>query len=172
MTKRIWTERVLVVFILLTVGFIFGNSLMNVEKSSSASKAAANAVQHIVEPQKVDSVKPAGKPTRYPKINYFIKNIRSAAHVIEFFVLGLEMALLLTVHAKPNFKSVYLLFSTTVVIAVVDESLQFLNDRGPEVEDILKDTAGASVAIASVLLIYGIVFLVRQRYKKQRIPRK
>ncbi len=166
MKKRIWTERVLVVFILLTVGFIFGNSLMNVEKSQNASKAAANAVQHIVEPEASNSVRPAGKPTSHPKVNYFIKYIRDAAHVIEFFVLGLEMALLLTVHEKPNFKSVYLLFSTTVVIAVVDESLQFLNDRGPQVEDILKDTAGASVAIASVLLIYGIAFLVRQRHKK------
>ncbi len=170
MTKRIWLERVLVIIILLTAGFIFANSLLNEENSNQASKAAANAVQQIVEPQTSDSVKPAGKPTSYPKVNYFIKNIRSAAHVIEFFVLGLEMALLLTVHEKPNFKSVYLLFSTAVVTAVVDESLQLLNDRGPQVEDILKDTAGASVAIALVLLIYGIAFLVRQRHKKTTNP--
>lgn len=163
MKKRLWTERVLVVLILLTLMFIFGNSLLNVEKSIQASDAAAHAVQQIVDPQQENTGNATVNPqaTTHPNLNYFIKNIRSAAHAIEFFVLGLELALLSVLYEKPKFKSIYLLFSTAVVTAVIDESLQFLNDRGPQVQDILMDIAGAAVAIVLVLVIYGLGCLLR-----------
>ena len=170
MKPRKITESIFVLLILCTMGFIFWNSLLNVEKSIQASDTTAHAVQQIVDPQKPDTIRPSENPnaTRYPKVNYFITHIRSAAHVIEFFVLGLELAILSLLHEKPTFRSLYLLFSTGVMTAVLDESLQFLNDRGPEVNDILKDVAGATTAMALVLLLYGIGLLLRV-YMRKRI---
>lgn len=159
MQKRLWAQRVLAVFILLTLAFIFGNSMLPEKKSSAASKATAQTIQSVVTQQ--------GAKEPNPAMKRLISHVRKTAHVVEFFVLGAELAALSFIHEKPSFKSLYLLFTTIVLTAVTDETIQIFSLRGPLVQDILLDVYGGSIAMLLALLVYLLIWSI-QKYKNNR----
>ena len=131
---------------LLTVAFIWGNSLKSIPQSSAQSSAVADKVQSVVDPQqKIE------RPT-------FHNHIRKLAHLIEFFALGLSVCgftLCLGYECKKRLISLPLLI--VLLIAVGDEFIQSFTGRGSMVSDILLDFAGALAGLMVSALIYRII---------------
>ena len=136
--------------ILMTVGFIWGNSLKNIEQSSAQSTPVAESLQPVLDPQeKIE------KPV-------FHDFVRKLAHVTEFFVLGVfaaGFALSLGAYLKKLFISMPILLTLTV--AVGDEFIQHFTGRGSQVTDVMLDFSGSLAGL-------GIAWLTVWVFKKIR----
>lgn len=138
------------ILIILTLSFIFGNSLKNVEKSTNDSMGITEIVEKL--PQVQDAI-----TNNKIKEHHLDGIVRSFAHALEFAVLGAEIMLLfLLIDLKPLYLSVYLPFFICLILGLADESLQMLSDRAAEVTDVIKDFAGAVIGGLATLLLYKI----------------
>ena len=88
--------------------------------------------------------------------------IRKLAHFTEFSVLGAEMACLSLLLTKRRIHGMMHCLFAGLLAAVIDESLQLLNDRGSQVQDVLLDFGGV---LFGVLLIHLIAYLRRGKEK-------
>lgn len=155
--KRIAAIIIDSILILLTISFIFGNSLMDVKQSTNAS----DSVTEMVE--KLPPVQNAIQNNKITK-NDLDRIIRSFAHIIEFCALGIEtMLLLLLAKLKPLSLSVFLPFFFCLILGLADECLQLRTDRAAEVIDVLKDFAGSLVGGLAVLAIYSIISIYKRK---------
>lgn len=142
--------------ILLTVGYIWGNSLKSVEQSAAQSAQVAEAVQPVVDPQeKIE------KPV-------FHNFVRKMAHVTEFFVLGVftaGFAISLGDLCKKQFVSLPILI--VLLVAVGDEYIQHFSKRGSLVTDVVLDFSGSLAGLsAACLLFWGckkVVHMIKVR---------
>jgi len=149
------------ILILLTLLFIFGNSLQNVEESTNTSEGVTNIIVEKVEPIKgaVESNK-----ITVDEVEAFT---RSLAHVLEFAALGAEfMLLVLLIGLKPLWCGILLSNSSVLVLAVLDEALQTLSDRATELIDIAKDFLGACLGTLFVLMLYAIMLSFKKKQNK------
>ncbi len=137
---------------LLTVAFIWGNSLKSIPESSAQSSVIADKVQSVVDPQQ--KVEPS----------LFHHVIRKLAHVIEFFFLGLFVggfAICLGYELKKRLISMPLLI--VLLIAVGDEWIQSFAERGSLVSDVLIDFAGALAGLLTAVVIHQIVVKIKTK---------
>jgi len=140
----------LLVLTLMATAYIFGNSL----KDGAESHESSDKIVEIVEPV----VKPIAEKLPGDKGPSFW--VRKAAHVIEFFVLGLcAMALGLALKHRfgPSFLG-YVLFYV-LLTAVTDEFIQSFTGRTSSVKDVFIDLGGAVLGIA----VAGAVRAVKAR---------
>ena len=136
-----------VLVIVLTLAFVFGQSFMD---KSASSKESRIVREKIVQPV-YEAI--TGKTITDSEI-------RNAAHIIEFTVLGLELALLFK-GKKRLLRSI----SYCGMIALLDESVQLLNDRAPQVTDIWSDILGGTIgALIGILLLT----LIRKHSEKTK----
>lgn len=140
----------LIASMILTITFIFGQSLKSQEKSAETSEK----VEQIIEPI---------LPSDTPVGGYVQDNIRKIAHFVEFFFLGAECAAFVAVFLR---KRTYVLYSYlfSVVVALLDETIQIFSDRGSSVADVWLDIFGFAVASSIVYVVWVIYF----RFKKVR----
>ena len=145
---RLAAAIMLSLLIVLTLAFIFGNSLD--DRQESAEKSAR--FERIVEP-----VLRALPYDRLHTREALATVTRKLAHYAEFFLLGAQiMALaILTRQVPPVRKRFILLFC--LVIACADELLQFVSLRAPRVQDALLDTFGA---LCGILFVHGVYRLL------------
>lgn len=153
---------VCVLLIAVTVGFVFNNSAKPTAESQQAAAVVAETIEEIT--QKTDT---GETQTELVSVKY----IRKAAHAVEFFALGLELAAfsLLVGRRKYSFQKLWNVLSVSLLVAVADESIQILSGRGPKVQDVLLDFCGAAVGIALVLALHYIWISCRKgkrRYGK------
>lgn len=135
----------LIVAIVLTLAFIWSNSLTVGKKSNSKSMQVTEKVQSVIDPDK--TIPPV-------KFNVFV---RKSAHVFEFMLLGLELMLLKIISRKPQIFTVLFIILAS---AVADEFIQSFSDRTDLVSDVLIDFSGALFAI----LIIQVVYVVGKKY--------
>ena len=136
-----------IVLALLVIGFIFTNSAQPTAKSTKASLNVTARIETLIEKsglldtQETNMVNP-----RY---------VRKAAHAVEFFTLGAILFLMMIlVHEKLRFQNIWNILSISLFVAVTDESVQILSERGPRVQDVLLDFCGAAAAIFLCALVY------------------
>lgn len=143
--------------ILLTIGYIWGNSLKSVEQSAAQSAQVAEVIQPVVDPQqKIDE-------------KNFHDFVRKLAHVTEFFVLGVftaGFAISLGVVYKKQFVSLPLLM--VLLVAVGDEYIQHFSKRGSLVTDVVLDFAGALAGLGAGWLLFLGCKKVVHRIKVRR----
>ena len=148
------SQTVLTVLLLLliaaTVAFTWGNSLESRTESAQKSQKVLEVVSVVLEP-----ILGEGKVT--------IPLVRKLAHVTEFGVLGIGLALLLVVRRQVKGHTVVFILLASLFVAVVDETLQIFSRRGPLVSDIWIDMAGATVGIILVLCVRWISLLIRRK---------
>lgn len=130
-------SKVLLVFITLTLCFIWGNSLLPANLSGAISgwvKECLNAIFNgIGAGISGDGV------------------LRKVAHASEFALLGIELSILLRRIFKRHFS---LLFLCGLSVALLDETIQlFVNGRAGSVKDIWIDFAGFCVGTTICLLL-------------------
>lgn len=160
MTKRRIAAIVIdAIFIILTLAFIFGNSLLDVDKSNDASGSVTDIVEKL------------------PPVQNAIENeeitrgeveaiLRSLAHGFEFSVLAAEiMILFLLLRLKTPVVCLILTLVIVFVLGVADECLQMLNDRSSEMVDVLKDFLGGVLGASAVFLIH---YLIGTRIKRKK----
>lgn len=160
--KHKFSITVCVVLIVLTVGFVFNNSAKPTAESQQASAVVAETIEEVA--QKTNS---SETQTTLVSVHY----LRKAAHAVEFFALGLELAAFSVIvgRRKYSFQKFWNVLSVALTVAVADESIQIFSGRGPKVQDVLIDLGGAAVGILLTLLVHYIWISCRKgkrRYGK------
>lgn len=143
--------------IILTLAFIFSNSILSKEDSSKQSGFLSSLMKPLLDPFGNLSA------------DQFEHIIRKLAHFSEFALLGFEFALL-AFHVSEGFKlrdAVYSAFAG-LLCANTDEFLQLFTGRGSMVSDVFIDFCGALCGIA---VGYAVALTAKAlRKKKKRGP--
>ena len=130
---------------ILLVGFIWGNSMLSKEASSDTSGAISAWLKRIIDPD-----------NRIAKAD-FHATIRKIAHFVEFMMLGLCCGGFFACYARAHGKYYYsLAVLTTLIVAVLDEWIQYFADRGSMVTDVVLDFIGAATGLGLVFLVVWI----------------
>ena len=152
MKKNSISFYIVLILLIGTLIFIFSNSLQPAAESSKKSESMLNEVKPIFE-------------FFLGKGNVTDHIIRKTAHFIEFLILGAELMLLAVLGIKKlRFQHFVNCLFSGLAIAVIDESLQLLNDRGPLVQDILLDFSGVLTGIMIVLIFKPLIIKKRNPY--------
>lgn len=166
--------KIIIVLTILTVLFIFIQSMIPKEESKKESDAVGEVVEQVIETVAPDneSFKDAVK-----------KDIRKIAHFFEFGVLGSEVALYLFLsYRKRNtildnidipwrlnylLKSIAVCLASGLLVSIADETIQIFSERGPSVTDVWIDMFGFSslyfLLITILLSVYSITRNKRQK---------
>ena len=147
--------------ILITIGFIWGNSIKTVEQSSTQSTSIAELLRPILDPN-----------YRLDK-GEFHNLVRKLAHLAEFFVLGLFVvgfSLSLGTQLEKRFVSLPILM--VLLVAVIDEYIQHFTGRGSLVTDVILDFAGAVTGIGVVALLRWAIQWIKYRIMYNRSIRR
>ena len=143
MNKQKMLSIILVILIIATLVFIWGNSLKTVPESSKEST------------QVLTNTKPALESI-VGKKNATDHLVRKIAHFVEYCVLGGEFALLLLLFRRVGIQGVSNCLFAGLSTAVIDESLQIISKRGSMVSDVLLDLGGVAAGILIILLLHLI----------------
>ena len=144
---------ILSVLIALTLAFIWGNSCLSTSASSSESKEVYGAFNSILDFLFGQGV-----------ITHSI--FRKLMHFGEFSLLGLEINLLFISLFGIKVEKILHACSLGLLIAVIDESIQILSNRGPAVIDVLIDLAGYIVATLILFIVIAVVKIIKNRKQK------
>ncbi len=92
--------------------------------------------------------------------------LRKLTHFGEFALLGFEICALYLFLG--NFKFIKFLHIAPygLFVAVLDESIQILSNRGAQVLDVLIDYSGYAFATVTVLVAYTIIYFVKKKKKE------
>ncbi len=146
---------VLFVLIAATLIFIWQNSLQPKEDSLEDSEAVTGFLR--------------------PFLGFFIGEenvtdnfVRKLAHFTEFSVLGAECACLALLLTKQRLHGLFHCLFAGLLAAVIDEALQLLHDRGPQVQDVLLDFSGVLLA---VLFVHLLALFYQQKRERGRVAK-
>ena len=126
-------RKILIVVIILTLAFIWGNSVLDNEQSSSKSGFVVEFLELIFGSGNVDE-----------------HIVRKIAHFLEYALLGFELML--------YFSKLPMAAAHGLIASFFDETLQYFSPgRSAEVKDMWIDFAGACAgALFAVILVYII----------------
>lgn len=165
---KIRTYRIiLIIFILLTVGFILFNSTRTGEQSANMSQGISESIAQIVVPD-FDKLQEPTKSETVRKVHVSVRNI---AHALEFACLGFFVTLLLATF-KFNYgrylMPALLTFLSCFSVAVCDEFLQgIIAERASEISDVFMDTLGIFASIVCAIIVDYTVRAIIVRNKKR-----
>lgn len=151
--KRKVAVYIIVALIVLTIGYIWLNSVKTQAESSESSERVYETIRGVA-----DEV--FGEGT----VEITHDGVRKFAHFFEFAALGAEFCVLYILLKKQSFGSFLQLLPFGLYVAVIDEGIQILSDRGPEVRDIFIDYGGYLTAV----LIFFTVFVIRRAVKNAK----
>lgn len=132
----------------LTLAFIFLNSFAGQEESAQESAF----VMRLIEPFLALFV---------GKGNVTLHLVRKLAHFCEFALLGFFLGVQ---RKKPNCGA--LLFA--LLTALTDETIQIYTGRGPQVQDVWLDFAGAVTGMIVAYLLLWIIPTAVRKYKNRQ----
>ena len=145
--------------ILLTVGFIFGNSMKGPEESAEQSDEVVEIVRPVIDPNQQMSKEDMS----------FL--VRKSGHFIEYTMLGIECAAFACyIFRKITLTGMACSALGCLLTANIDEYIQFFTERGSQVADVLLDFGGSLFGMAVGCAIYylAVLMTVRIKSKKQR----
>ena len=152
-TRRIFTS-LSVLSVLLTLGFIFGNSCLPQEESAELSGNVLSFLQRIF-----------GTESAFAK--FLSTYVRKLAHFTEFFALGACSTWCYLSYCR--FAVGLTLPATTVIfVPILDEFLQgSVEGRATELLDLVIDTAGGLTGVLVGLVLAAAVLAGLARRKKR-----
>ncbi len=149
--KMKYIKVLLTVLIILTVSFIFSQSMLPPEKSSAESDKVGDIVADIIPPETETG-------------GFVQRNLRKLAHFVEFFALGAEVSLLVIAVLR-SWKYAVLSLPSSALVALLDETIQIFSNRGPAVTDVWIDVLGFSAASVIIYTVYLAVSLILRKIK-------
>ena len=151
--KRRFYTRLLWTLLVLTLCFIWGNSLLPRRESSQISGRLLELLRPLFQALKLDHI------TEHV--------LRKLAHFSEFAALGAELAGLFFLKRGRRLRSAVGAALCALGTAALDECLQFLSARAPMLKDVLLDFAGAVSGIALLTLLTS---WISKRNRKNGLP--
>lgn len=141
---------ILWIAVILTLAFIFSQSLLNQKISNKESKIVKETI-----------VRPVHEAVTGSKKVPF--DVRDVAHIVEFTVLGFELVLLF----KNRNRILHTVRSVSYcgMVALIDESIQDFSGRAPQVVDIWYDILGAVVGVGIGGLLAVIIGNTKSKNK-------
>ena len=137
---------------LMTVVFIWGNSLPSIAESKEQSSAVAAKIQSIVDPQQ--KIEPS----------VFHQYVRKTAHLAEFALLGLFVCgftVCLGLVLKKRLISLPVLL--VLLVAVGDEFIQHFTQRGSQVTDVMLDFFGGLAGLLLTATVYKVILKIKKK---------
>ena len=153
MNRRKKGKLLLSVLCVLTVLFIWGNSLLDREESQAVSM---ELLRQIVEAAERLGLVIEGTDDHW---------LRKLAHFGEFGLLGTELSLLMLLDGTFGRQGIVNCLFVGLLTAVADETIQIFSSRGSQVQDVLLDFSGVITAVVLVSAVYQVV----RRRKRNRI---
>lgn len=137
--KKIFTV-LLIVLTVFTIFFIFSNSMESIPESKEKSEGVLELLKPILEPV-------------FGEENLTDHLVRKMAHLVEFFLLGTELCGLCLLFNRP------MAFSMLggLIIALSDETIQLVYERGSQVQDVWLDFSAVITAALLTLLLKKIL---------------
>ena len=129
----------LLVLIVVTLLFIWGNSLLSREQSSDESAWVMQLVTPLLE-----AFVGKGNVTEYL--------VRKLAHFTEFALLGFELLIWFAGARDKRRDALLLAAAHGLFAALADETLQLFSGRGSQLQDVWLDFAGVSAGAVLALL--------------------
>ncbi len=135
---------VFTVCLVVSILFVFGNSMKAAEDSLDASERALEVVQEVVtelgSPEVADQISEA-----------FLRKI---AHVCEYIAVGFFLMLCLRVYTKRFLRHVAWPMFGGLFVALIDETIQLFSDgRSASVTDIWIDFFGIMIGVLTALFL-------------------
>ena len=148
------------ILITLTVGFIFGNSIISAESSNEMSNSIVDSIGNKI---------PLHSDVIENKTGFTIQYLaRKFAHYAEFFALGAALLILkVLLPAKSKGKSIFMPLFICLFTAVTDEFIQKLCNRTSLVPDVVLDFSGSVCGMLAAFLIVSLVCLIAKKKQKQ-----
>ena len=132
-------RHVLLVLLVLTLCFIWGNSLLDREDSSALSQGLLGwLIRH-----------------GFPIHNEHV--LRKLAHFGEFGLLGMELAGLALLSRGPKGRALCMAALRALLAAAADETIQRFTGRSAQITDVLLDFSGALTGILALALLAGLI---------------
>ncbi len=145
------------VLIVLTLGFIWANSLLDMSRSAQESGFVYNATMNVVEAV-------AGKPSADALRGVIsISVFRDMAHGFEFALLGVEIFILYVLVKRYSYIRIFEILCLGLLVAGIDECLQMLSDRVASFADVMIDFLGFVLAVGLSVLIKFLFDLKKKR---------
>lgn len=141
--------------IVLTVLFIFSQSLLGVSASQKESGSVLKAVSPVLE-------------VFVGRGNVTDHLVRKLAHFTEFFTLGAELSALLWVRGAVGAQRYFNGLFAGVAVALCDETVQLFTGRGSQVQDVWLDIFGAVCGLLFVALLRALVTAIKMRRPKRQ----
>ena len=142
--RKCWNI-ILGLLVFLTLAFIWGNSLLPRTESQEISRGLLSelcaALEHVglhIDPQN----------------DHWLRKL---AHFGEFGLLGAELGLLLCLNRRQSVQGFVNCAFAGLAVAVTDEALQLISNRGSQVQDVLLDFAGFLTGLLLCGLLCGII---------------
>lgn len=153
-SKKIFAA-VTVILLIVTLAFIWTNSLQSIPESQTRSLGVMKMVRPFLE-------------IFVGKGNVTDHLVRKLAHFIEFGALGCELALLSVLRGRVRRQPVIYCAFAGMLVALTDETIQIFTGRGSQVQDVWLDFAGACSGILSVCIIADLVKATCRRKDERR----
>ena len=152
---------VLIAAMIVTVAFIFSNSMKSKEESAADSSTVGNIIAEIIPP---DTTLGAA----------IQKNLRKRAHFTEFGALGIEVALYIWLFCDKRLKTSLLSAFIGFGVGFLDETIQIFFDRGAAIGDVWIDGGGfiffSAIAHCVLFLAALVIRRVAVRKKAKEVP--
>ena len=136
---------ILGLLVLLTLAFIWGNSLVNRTESQELSRSLMAEICAALENVGLHLD---------PQNDHWLRKL---AHFGEFGLLGAELCALLFLNRRVRFQGFVNCAFAGLAAAVTDEALQLVSNRGSQVQDVLLDFAGFLTGLLLCGLLCGII---------------
>ena len=136
---------ILGLLVLLTLAFIWGNSLLPRTASQEISQGLLAEICAALETVGVHLD---------PQNDHWLRKL---AHFSEFGLLGVELCLLLWLNRQKSVQGFINCAFAGLAVAVTDEALQLFSNRGSQVQDVLLDFAGFLTGLLLCGLLCGII---------------
>lgn len=131
--------------LIVTLCFIWGNSLLSRSESAAISQGLTAWLRSI----------------GIPVTDHFVRKL---AHFFEFGLLGCELTLLFWLRYGLRLRELCLSALAAFLAASIDETIQIFSSRGAQIKDVLLDFTGALTGILFTALLIWTVFEKRKKH--------
>lgn len=136
---------VLALLVALTLAFIWGNSLVSRSESQEISRGLLAEICAALETVGLHLD---------PQDDHWLRKL---AHFGEFGLLGAELGLLMWLNRRQSVQGFVNCAFAGLAVAVTDEALQLISNRGSQVQDVLLDFAGFLTGLLLCGLLCGMI---------------
>lgn len=146
----------LAVLICLNLAFIWGNSLLDGQKSNEVSDKVVEVVQRVVET--IAKPREQSQPVSVGIDLSFL--VRKAAHMTEFCLLAVLLTLI--TRGRGRVRCPLILFAG-MSAALIDETIQLFTGRSSMVADVWIDLIGFTVGLTVTVILQAIIKRARSK---------